>query len=94
MKSGKIQTKKDEVIDTLLIETELKDLILWNDDVNTFDFVIETLIELCKHDAIQAEQCAMLVHHSGKCGVKKGEMDTLLPIHRTFLERGLTSTIE
>ena len=94
MNSGKIQTKKAENIDTLLIETELKDLILWNDDVNTFDFVIETLIELCQHDAIQAEQCAILVHHKGKCAVKKGEYEILLPIHKTFLQRGLTSTIE
>ncbi|MCC7303192.1 MAG: ATP-dependent Clp protease adaptor ClpS [Bacteroidia bacterium] len=94
MKRNSTQTEKQTVKQTLLLENEVKDLILWNDDVNTFEFVIETLVDLCKHDPIQAEQCTMLVHYSGKCAVKKGEYYKLLPIQNAFSERGLTSTIE
>lgn len=94
MKMSQTQTQKQGEKEALLLETELKDLVLWNDDVNTFEFVIETLIEICKHDPIQAEQCTYLVHHTGKCAVKRGEYNTLLPIHEAFAGRGLTSTIE
>ena len=68
-------------------------LILYNDDVNTFDFVIESLIEVCKHTLEQAEQCTMLVHYKGKCTVKTGDMETLMPMHQKLLGRGLTSEI-
>ena len=68
-------------------------LILYNDDVNTFDFVIESLIKVCKHTLEQAEQCTMLVHYKGKCTVKTGDMETLMPMHQKLLGRGLTSEI-
>ena len=68
-------------------------LILYNDDVNTFDFVIESLITVCKHTLEQAEQCTMLVHYKGKCTVKTGDMETLMPMHQKLLGRGLTSEI-
>ncbi len=69
-------------------------LVLYNDDVNTFDFVIECLIEICEHTLIQAEQCTILVHYKGKCTVKTGSMEKLLPMHKKLLSRGLTSEIE
>ena len=73
---------------------QVRDLILHNDDVNTFDFVIESLIELCGHNALQAEQCAHIVHNNGKCGIKKGSYNDLKPIYETLLGRGLSATID
>ena len=73
---------------------QLRDLILHNDDVNTFDFVIETLVEVCGHNPLQAEQCAFLVHHKGKCGVKKGSYADLEPLCLTLLQKGLSATID
>jgi len=71
----------------------VRDLILFNDDFNTFDFVIETLIELCDHDPIQAEQCAFLIHFKGKCAVKSGAFHDLKPIQQEMLNRSLTASI-
>jgi ATP-dependent Clp protease adaptor protein ClpS len=70
-----------------------KDLILYNDDVNTFDFVIETLIEVCGHDALQAEQCALIAHLNGKCTVMSGSFEELKPIHNEMTNRDLTVSI-
>lgn len=70
-----------------------KDLILYNDDINTFDFVIETLMDVCGHDAVQAEQCAMIAHFNGKCPVKTGSFEELKPIHDEMTHRELTVTI-
>ena len=72
----------------------IRDLVLFNDDFNTFDFVIETLIELCQHDAIQAEQCAFMVHFKGKCAVKSGAFRELKPIQQEMLNRSLTASIK
>lgn len=69
------------------------EIILYNDDVNTFDHVIETLIRVCEHDSIQAEQCALLVHYKGKCGVKTGSFDELKPKCTQLLEAGLSAEI-
>jgi ATP-dependent Clp protease adaptor protein ClpS len=71
-----------------------KSIILYNDEVNTFDFVIETLIEICGHDPIQAEQCTYIVHYNGKCAVKSGSFDQLKPVCSALLDRGLTAEIE
>lgn len=71
-----------------------KQIILYNDDFNTFDFVIESLIKVCKHDPVQAEQCTYLVHYKGKCSVKKGPYEVLEPICTALLERNLTAEIE
>lgn len=70
------------------------DLIIHNDDVNTFDFVIETLVEVCGHEYLQAVQCAHLIHNTGKCGVKRGTFEILKPICEILLEKGLSATIE
>lgn len=90
---GDSQTEKQT--DVLLLEEEKEEnkLVLYNDDVNTFDFVIESLIKVCKHTLEQAEQCTMLVHYKGKCTVKTGDMETLMLMHQKLLGRGLTSEI-
>ncbi len=69
-------------------------LILHNDDINTFMFVIDSLIEVCGHDPIQAEQCAFITHHQGECDIKKGDAETLKPMQLDLLTRGLQVTIE
>ena len=69
-------------------------LILHNDEVNTFDFVIDSLISICDHDAIQAEQCAYITHHKGKCDVKKGSYKVLGLLRKALLDRGLQVTID
>ncbi|AZA55052.1 ATP-dependent Clp protease adaptor ClpS [Chryseobacterium sp. G0201] len=68
-------------------------LILHNDDIHTFDYVIDSLIEICKHTLEQAEQCTMLVHYKGKCTVKTGSMDIVKPMHEKLISRELTSEI-
>ncbi len=69
------------------------EIVLHNDDVNTFDHVIETLIRVCKHDALQAEQCALLVHYKGKCTVKTGTIEELKPQCSALLDAGLSAEI-
>jgi ATP-dependent Clp protease adaptor protein ClpS len=68
-------------------------LVLHNDDIHTFDYVIDALIEICKHTPEQAEQCTILVHFKGKCTVKTGSMDVLKPMHEKLISRELTSEI-
>lgn len=72
---------------------EIYKLVLYNDDIHTFDEVIEALIQICKHEPMQAEQCTMLVHYKGKCTVKTGSMDLLKPMHDKLISRSLTSEI-
>ncbi|CAM3913006.1 Clp protease ClpS [Flavobacterium branchiophilum] len=69
------------------------EIVLYNDDVNTFDHVIDTLIAVCKHTAEQAEQCAILVHYKGKCTVKTGSLKELKPQCLQLLEAGLSAEI-
>jgi len=69
-------------------------LIVWNDEVNTFEWVIETLIEVCKHSSEQAEQCAMLIHTQGKYSVKRGSYEELKPMCDAITDRGIGATIE
>lgn len=85
--------KIQEDVDVLEKEVNLHEIILFNDDVNTFDFVIDCLIEICDHTAEQAEQCALLVHYKGKCAVKTGEYDELKPRCTQLLTRGLSAEI-
>ena len=73
---------------------EGKELILHNDDFNTFEYVIDTLIEVCGHRPEQAEQCAIVAHTKGKCAVKKGDFSFLRSLHEEMIKRGLTTTIE
>lgn len=69
------------------------EIVLYNDDVNTFDHVIETLMRVCEHTAEQAEQCALLVHYKGKCTVKTGELTELVPQCSALLEAGLSAEL-
>ena len=69
------------------------EIVLYNDEVNTFDHVIETLIRVCQHSSEQAEQCAILVHYKGKCIVKTGSFDQLKPQCTQLLEAGLSAEI-
>ena len=82
--------------DLLLQEEVVKEnqIILYNDDVNTFDWVIDSLVSICSHDREQAEQCSVIIHHNGKCSVKIGEIDRLRPMCEALLDRGLSATIE
>jgi len=73
---------------------ENKSLVLFNDDVNTFDFVIDTLIDVCGHDQLQAEQCALIVHYKGKCAVKSGSHSELKPPFKEMSNRDLTVAID
>ena len=69
-------------------------LIVWNDEVNSFDWVIQTLIEVCHHSTEQAEQCAMIIHTQGKYAVKQGSYDELKPLCDAITDRGIGATIE
>ena len=71
-----------------------KKLVLFNDDINTFDFVIETLIEVCGHDPHQAENCALIAHFKGKCAVKNGSFDELKPCYDEMTKRRLSVEIQ
>lgn len=75
-------------------DLENRVLILYNDEVNTFDFVIDTLVEVCKHEPEQAEQCAWVAHFKGKCPVRSGGFDELKPLRTEMQDRGLTVSID
>ncbi|HNP49739.1 MAG TPA: ATP-dependent Clp protease adaptor ClpS [Bacteroidia bacterium] len=83
-----------EVVDEKVVEARQRDLVLFNDDVNTFDFVIEALIEVCNHDSLQAEQCTYIVHYNGKCVVKSGSYSDLNPMREALCDRGLSAVIK
>jgi ATP-dependent Clp protease adaptor protein ClpS len=86
---------EEALLDEVLYESgPVREIILHNDDVNTFDHVIESLVEICGHDPIQAEQCAWIVHYKGKCSVKRGTFDNLEPRCTALLDRGLSAAIE
>ncbi|SZD73514.1 ATP-dependent Clp protease adaptor protein ClpS [Candidatus Ornithobacterium hominis] len=87
------QHKTEKEIDVLSSEKELNKIILYNDDINTFDHVIESLIHVCEHNELQAEQCAMIVHYNGRCDVKSGSYEDLKPRCSALLERGLSAEI-
>lgn len=78
----------DEVIDT-----DVYKLIVFNDDVNTFDHVIDTLIEVCAHTQEQAEQCTIIIHYKGKCAVKNGSWEELVPMRNEICRRGISAEV-
>ena len=73
---------------------EVSEIIVYNDDVNTFDWVIECFVDVCKHTFEQAEQLTLMVHFNGKASVKRGAFDTLRPMKECLCERGLSAVIE
>lgn len=80
--------------DTEVLLASPYQLVVWNDDVNTFEWVIETLMEVCGHTHEQAEQCAYIIHFSGKYAVKNGDYDDLRPMCDAILDRGINATLE
>lgn len=89
-----IQTNQWEETDLLTRVEEPFNLIVWNDEVNTFEWVIETLIEVCGHSYEQAEQCSYIIHFQGKYAVKKGTYDELKPMCDAITDRGIGATVE
>ena len=88
------KTEEFEELDVLVDTDAGSMIILYNDDVNTFDHVIHCLVKYCKHTSEQAEQCAMLVHYKGKCSVKNGSEIELMPICQALTNKGLSAVIE
>ncbi|AUS06100.1 ATP-dependent Clp protease adaptor ClpS [Tamlana sp. s12] len=87
---------KEKTSEEVLLEEAVStqnEIVVYNDDVNTFDHVIETLIYACDHTAEQAEQCSLIVHYNGKCTVKTGDYDDLKPRCTMLLEAGLSAEI-
>jgi len=87
---------KEKISEDVLLEEDVvkqNEIVLHNDDVNTFDHVIDTLIFACEHSSEQAEQCAIIVHHKGKCTVKTGVYNDLEPRCTLLLEAGLSAEI-
>jgi ATP-dependent Clp protease adaptor protein ClpS len=90
-----ISTQERELVELLeaIEDTDLKDLVVFNDDFNTFEHVIATLIRVCKHTTEQAEQCTWLIHYKGKCAVKNGSFDELKPMCEAICEAGIDARI-
>lgn len=89
-----IDVEVSEEVEAAIKELLNNKIILWNDEVNSFEHVIECLVEYCKHGPHQAEQCATIVHFNGKCDIKSGSYEELEPIATVLLENGLSVTIE
>jgi len=91
-----MMSTREKISEALLLEEEVvkqSEIVLFNDDVNTFDHVINTLINVCDHTPEQAEQCSLIVHYNGKCTVKTGEYDELKPRCSKLLQAGLSAEI-
>ncbi len=91
-----LEPEVEELVDVEddIDQGEIKNLVVYNDDFNTFDHVINTLIKVCKHDATQAEQCTYIIHFKGKCAVKRGTFKELKPMREGICEAGIKATIE
>ena len=87
--------KEQELVDVMEVTetTDLMNLVVFNDDFNSFEHVIETLIKVCKHSPEQAEQCTFLIHHKGKSAVKNGTFDFLHPFREAICEVGIDARI-
>ena len=94
LNNPKTYEREDADMDVLTDSEEPYSLIVWNDEVNTFEWVIETLMEVCGHSQEQAEQCAMIIHTKGKYSVKRGSYDDLKPQCDAITDRGIGATIE
>jgi ATP-dependent Clp protease adaptor protein ClpS len=92
MKTDWLTEEETEVLE-ITEQTEQMDLVVFNDDYNTFDHVIATLIKVCKHSPEQAEQCTLLIHYKGKCAVKSGTFEFLKPMRDAICEAGIDAKI-
>ena len=93
MSKNNPQIDKESEVEVLTQLEREHEIILYNDDINTFDHVINSLVVYCEHTFEQAEQCAYIVHYSGKCAVKSGSYEELEPIYRKLLEVQLSAEI-
>ncbi len=82
-----------ELLEIDVIDVEEHDLIVYNDDFNTFEHVIKTLIDVCGHSMHQADQCTHIIHYKGKCSVKKGDFDLLAPMRNDICRRGISAEV-
>lgn len=89
-----VLTDEQIEISELIDESTGKHLVVHNDDVNTFEWVIISLMDICEHTLEQAEQCAYIIHHSGKYAVKRGMLEDLKPMKNALTDRGINATIE
>lgn len=87
------QEKESVDVQEVIETTDLMDLVIFNDDVNTFDHVIQTLMKVCKHTAEQAEQCSLIIHYRGKCTVKSGDFEFLRPMRNAICDAGIDARI-
>lgn len=85
--------EESEILLEDLLDQEALDLVVFNDDVNTFEHVIDVLMKVCKHSHEQAEQCAILIHYKGRCAVKKGSREELKPMCEAILDAGIQAAI-
>lgn len=85
--------EESEILLEDLLDQEALDLVVFNDDVNTFEHVIAVLMKVCKHSHEQAEQCAILIHYKGRCAVKKGSREELKPMCEAILDAGIQAAI-
>ena len=92
MDFGYSYEKEVEVLEEVNVDN-LNDLVVFNDDFNTFDHVINTLVKVCKHSTEQAEQCAWIIHYKGKCQVKTGTMTDLKPMRDAICEAGIDARV-
>jgi ATP-dependent Clp protease adaptor protein ClpS len=85
----------DPSVDVLdeVVDTDVHTLMVFNDEVNTFEFVIDTLIDVCEHTPEQAEQCTLLIHYKGKCSVKNGSWEELVPMRNEICRRGISAEV-
>lgn len=89
------QTDVEVLIEEEIVVDEVKlySVVVFNDETNTFDHVIETLIDVCEHSQEQAEQCTLIIHFKGKCSVKNGDFEELAPIRNAICQRGISAEI-
>lgn len=85
--------QQETIVELLEEDIDVKDLVVFNDDHNTFDHVIKTLIRVCKHSSEQAEQCTLLIHYKGKCAVKNGSYEELKPLKEGICDAGIDAKI-
>jgi ATP-dependent Clp protease adaptor protein ClpS len=89
-----MSTKTQEYIETDVAIGLENTIIVFNDDVNTFDHVIESFVDVLDHTTVQAEQCAWIIHTKGKCKVKQGDYEELVPLCSAILDRGISAEIQ
>jgi ATP-dependent Clp protease adaptor protein ClpS len=85
--------EEEEVLVEELVDLDAYDLVVYNDDFNTFDHVANILVKVCKHTVEQAEQCTLIIHYKGKCAVKKGGYEELKPLCEAILDAGIQAAI-